>query len=388
MRTDTNVRPGLRIALLAVLGMSLAATAVAEPKFKFETVHSFSGPDGVHPATETPMAVGRDGRLYGVTQTGGTTGNGVLFMLNKGGKFRVVHSFSGGPDGGYPTAVFTSANGTIYGTTAFGGAHSVGVAFRLDSNGMLTTIHDFDGFEAGIPSGSVSRLDGVFYGASGGSGNLSRGTIYSLTTSGQVNIVYDFANSPDEGNPYYGLSGASDGSLYGTTYAAVLPDQHGTIFRLDPAGNFTTLHTFTSGTDGAGPTNPPVPALDGSLYGTTMFGGEHGCGTIYRLDANGTYEVVHSFEYTSEGCQPFGQLVASRNGRIYGTTSTGGEFDQGAIFELDEVGTLRTLYHFTGGEDGSYPQPGLVEASRGVFYGMTGGGGASGLGTIYRFQVR
>src|SRR5439155_13045510 len=106
-------------------------------------------------------------------------------------------------------------------------------------------------------------------------------------------------------------------------------------FRLTPEEIFTDLHVF-EGADGVRPYGRLLYAADGHLYGTTTFGGDYGCGTVFRLDAtNGALETLFSFAGTN-GCQPIGGLEELPNRDIYGSTS----LDSAAIFRISLAGTL------------------------------------------------
>src|SRR5204863_399085 len=149
------------------------------------------------------------------------------------------------------------------------------------------------------------------------------------------------------------------GNFYGTTYNtnSGAPDDRGTIYRLDAAGGFTTLHVFTGGVDGMNPIAALTQATDGSFYGTT-YGGR---GTVFKLDAAGTLATIHSFSNfagANDGSNPYAPVMQASDGTFYGTTSKGGATDGGTVFRLDGAATFTTLHSFTGGSDGAYPYAG------------------------------
>lgn len=362
----------------------MAHSAATNAGVKLKVVHSFSGLDGINPGLDSVLRRGPGGALYGVLQQGGASNSGVLFRVSPTDRFSLLYSFAGALDGSQPTALVAGGLGMLYGTTAFGGVYSYGTAFRVGLDGSVNAIHQFDGSDANHPSGTLVWLNGAFYGASGGSGVTGRGTLYRMTPAGDVSIAFDFNDSADEVPDYYGLSRTAQGTLYGTTSAGYPADAHGTVFRFTPGGMFTTLHTFLGGSDGSLPTNAPVEAFDGSVYGTTLFGGEYGCGTIYKVSPSGNYSVAYSFKGAGAGCAPLTPLTVAHNGRLYGTTTAGGTLDRGTIFEFRISGELRTLYSFNKTEDGCC---GLMEATPRVFYGMTAGGGDFGLGSIYKVKI-
>ena len=123
-----------------------------------------------------------------------------------------------------------------------------------------------------------------------------------------------------------------DGNFYGTTvYGGSYGD--GTVFRITPGGTLTTLHNF-EGTDGIGP-NGLVQGTDGNFYGTTVYGGANddcfgtflnlpGCGTVFKITAAGKLTTLHSFDVT-DGGNPSAGLVQGTDGNLYGTTEFGGD---------------------------------------------------------------
>lgn len=136
--------------------------------------------------------------------------------------------------------------------------------------------------------------------------------------------------------PARGLSAlvlGSDGALYGTTATGGSSNQ-GTVFRIDSAGTFTTLHSF-SGEDGAGPSAALVLGNDDALYGTTESGGSSDRGTIFKIDSAGTFTSLHSFD---DGWSPESALVRGSDGALYGTTSRGGPAGGGLVYRVPEPG--------------------------------------------------
>src|SRR5262249_55416245 len=123
---------------------------------------------------------------------------------------------------------------------------------------------------------------------------------------------------------------------------------------------------------------------DGSFYGITISGGTSGKGTIFKLTTNGTYTTLYSFTGGSDGRNPIGRLVQGNDGNFYGTTVGGGSTnDYGTVFRLGPEG-FTSLHWFTGGSGSMYPQAGLVQGDDGNFYGTTSG---LGYGTVFRIST-
>jgi uncharacterized repeat protein (TIGR03803 family) len=134
-----------------------------------------------------------------------------------------------------------------------------------------------------------------------------------------------------------------------------------------------------------------VQSADGSLYGTTYYGGINGQGTAFKLTTNGAFTTLVSFANTN-GALPQAALVCGPDGNLYGTTSGGGAFTNqigngnGTVFKLATNGTLTTLISFNG-TNGANPQSSLVQGADGSFYGTTANGGATGNGTVFRLSI-
>jgi uncharacterized repeat protein (TIGR03803 family) len=146
---------------------------------------------------------------------------------------------------------------------------------------------------------------------------------------------------------------------------------------LATAQTYTDLYNFDL-THGESPTNPAilVQGLDGSLYGTTAFGGRADCqgsycGVAFRITPSGSYNVLHYFD-GPDGGNPFSGFSLGGDGRLYGTTSTGGANDFGTIFSTAPGGGL-TVHTFAGGQDGARPYAPPIEGSDGYFYGTAAG---------------
>src|SRR5204862_7059528 len=155
----------------------------------------------------------------------------------------------------------------------------------------------------------------------GNPGTPGAGTIFKIDAAGVFTVLHSF-NWADGSAPCARLTQGSDDSFYGTTTGGG-PDcagstTGGTVFKMDGSGAVTTLHTFTGG-DGSAPYGGLIQGRDGSLYGTTAFGGAAATGTIFKIDPAGTFTTVHSFAY-GEGINPYAGLIQGNDGSFYGTT--------------------------------------------------------------------
>src|SRR6266851_8410752 len=214
------------------------------------------------------------------------------------------------------------------------------------------------------------------------------------------NVLYNFGSSSADGLYPFGGLVRDAGNLYGTTWSGggslnCSPYSGcGTVFMLDGSGNESILHTFTSGTDGAGPVASLTRDAAGNLYGTTSAGGisSHyagGAGTVFEITAAGTYSILHKFGSSpTDGEAPRGSLILDDAGNLYGTTIAGGAYGKGTVFELRANGSEIVLYSFRGKADGAYPGTTLLRDGVGNLYGTANQGGAFGVGVMFKLSLR
>ena len=235
------------------------------------TLHTFTNNDAPH----TGLIQGTDGNLYGTTQYGYPDNQfGSVFTMDTSGTtFVTLHSFALS-DGARPSDLIQAADGYLYGTTDGGGASGYGTVFRVDTAGtVFATLHMFSGNDGTSPEGGVIQAaDGELYGTTLDGGASDYGTIFKIATNGTSFVtLHTFANGSDGEWPFVRLIQAADGFLYGTTSEGDGdPSYAGTVFKIDTDGStLTTLHYFFYGGDGAFPYAGLTQATDGNLYGTT-----------------------------------------------------------------------------------------------------------------------
>jgi uncharacterized repeat protein (TIGR03803 family) len=150
-----------------------------------------------------------------------------------------------------------------------------------------------------------------------------------------------------------------------------------------PVHHFYGLTWLNQQWDFQQPNPPLIGATDGNLYGTVADGGSYGYGFVYRVTTNGGFSIVYSFGGGNDGGTPEYSLVQANDGYLYGTTVDGGANYLGTVFRMTTNGTLFTLYSFTGGADGAFPEA-LAQASDGNLYGATVEGAENDAGTLFR----
>ena len=239
----------------------------------------------------------------------------------------------------------------------------------------------------------------TLYGTTYSGGAHNAGTVFSLTKTEAGGfseaLVHSFGGGEDGKHPRAGLV-AVDGTLYGTTnYGG--SKGNGTVFKI-VGGNESVIHNFgVRDGDGAQPVAEllAVPR-DGAvwLYGTTYRGGSHGKGTVFKISTTGDEHVMHSFGEGHDGAYPTAGLSLSRSAHEFvGTTNYGGGAHvggDGTVFAIGFDGAERVLYSFTfrHGDNGQYPLGGAVVGPSGSYFGTTSEGGPGcglkGCGTVFR----
>src|SRR5208282_2343682 len=204
-------------------------------------------------------------------------------------------------------------------------------------------------------------------------------------------VLYSFGSQSLDGqDPVAGLVFGKKGNLYGTTEGGGFYDA-GTVFEIattgKEAGTEKVLYNFGSHLgEGSYPHAGLIFDKEGNLYGTTWQGGAYGLGTVFEITSAGTEEVLHSFGGQSgDGADPsWAGLVFDKKGNLYGVTGDGGAYDEGTVFEVTPAGIETVLYSFgSQAGDGAGPAAGLIIDKEGNLYGTTSDGGAYGIGTVF-----
>jgi uncharacterized repeat protein (TIGR03803 family) len=379
-----------------------------------------------------------DGKYYGTTEFGGSTGFGTLFSLTTANAFSSLHSFAD-LTASQPVGELLASGNTLYGCCAGGGSSGIGGLFQCSTSGSYLQLLSFSG-ESGAAPGAVPRAGlvadgaGSFYGATSAGGPANLGTVFKLSTAGVFTPVANL--SPDlgwrpSGAPIPDGSGgwlfpmAAGGSVGGGvilsrtssgTLSAVAPigstlgdapdgalveksgsyygvsssgggSGRGAAFRYTPGIGTSLLNTFTT-TNGSLAEGGLVIGSDGAFYGVGREGGANAKGAIYKVTTSGVRTRILSFTGTAgvtPGASPRGPLVLAPNLAFYGVAETGGASNTGVIFRISALGvySLVTQFGTTGPRS---PQGGLVLGSDGFLYGTTRLGGASNAGTLFRIN--
>jgi uncharacterized repeat protein (TIGR03803 family) len=340
-----------------LLGAACGGIFEVLPDDRIQTIHTFA--DGEIVCPSSALVPGPDGALYGAA-TGGD-----IFRYSFGGSAELLCEI---PDvfGSLSSPPTFAADGALYGITDSSGSWG-GMVFRVGGEGGFQRIHLFDSDRESIPHGRLLLgADGDLYGAAG----VEIFRIESDDAYRRLHILRAGEGVDAE------LVRARDGAIYGTTGRGCSSACY--FFRIGPLGELNEVFRWSG--VGAG-SSPLAEGSDGAFYGTTSNGSATGGGTIYRVDAEGRYTVLHEFDPSDEW--PSGRpLFAARDGAFYGATSG----PRATVFRVDRRAQFRTLHVLDPLLDGVAPGP-FFEDGDGDVYGLMSSGGPIDAGTLFRIRI-
>jgi uncharacterized repeat protein (TIGR03803 family) len=306
---------------------------------KLTTLYTFcpSTPciDGQGP---TGLIQGSDGNFYGTTTTGGRFKEGAIFKITSEGKYTELYSFcsqANCADGERPVfPPLQGIDGNFYGATNTGGSTGAGVVYKLTASGTYTVLYNFCSYGSGpcpggsVPTNIVQDASGNLFGTTqfGGSSetgdNAGYGVVFEITPTNQYIVLQSF--NITQGSALGGLMIANDGNLYATTIGNQFGANGGNIVEISRQGVATLIYTFGEcGSTGYNPVSTLFQGTDGTLYGMTAYGGDGtfdgGCGgygTIYSV-SNGLSPLVE----TSPVAGKAGESVIILGNGLTGTSS-------------------------------------------------------------------
>jgi uncharacterized repeat protein (TIGR03803 family) len=277
-------------------------------------------------------------------------------------------------------------------------------------NWNFVTLHHLTGSDPRPPyRGPILDRSGNLYFTTYGGGTLGEGAALRLAPDGTLTVLHSFGGSGDGSYPVAGLTPDRDGNFFGTTSFGGSAGE-GTVFKLAPNGTETVRYSFKGGADGQ-QLGTGVVKVGRNLYGTATYGGAedcqiatHQCGIVFKIEPDGTEEILHAFVGGDDGAVPHAGLIADAAGNLYGTTYYGGggagqcdghtgnpDLGCGIAFMVAPDGTYTILHVFQGyPTDGANPEGDLLVDDGGNLYGSTNSGGANtncaqyGCGTIFR----
>ena len=384
------------LASVTSTGAVLTVVPVSAPGTRLAMLHGFSSLSGGGGWPPNGLMAATNGDLYGTTQFGRSnspSGLGTAFRMTTNGILTTLVSFAGA-NGSVPQAgLAQGSDGNLYGTTKYGGTNYIGNVFQMTPDGGLTNLYSFEGGSDGIyPVASLlSATDGALYGTTPYGGDFGYGNVFLITPAGDFSNLYSFTGGIDGNSPTGALVQATDGNFYGLTPSGGAYGK-GNAYRITPGGVLTTLYSFTGGTDGYSPAAALVEGSDGSFYGVTpnsTMSGFQFFGTVFRITPSGALTTLHTFGdfNLNDGLHPYGGLMQSTDGNLYGTTYSDRRSKNGTVFRMAPDGSaFATLVYFDGFDGGARPATALVQGADGSLYGTTTSGGPGGRGTVFRLS--
>ena len=346
----------------------------------------------------------------------------ILFatQLTQAQTFTVLHTFTGGQDGGAPFSGLALRGNNLYGATYGGGTGGTcylgcGTVSKLTKQGstwLFTPLYEFHNAPDGnFPAGVVIGPDGTLYGTTYGGGITGGNCILDVNGCGTVfqvrppatfcatafcpwneTVLYRFrGQNGDAGGPYNGdliFDGA--GNIYGTTESGGAY-QWGAAYKLTPSqGGWTesVIYSFNaSGPQGWGvPQTGLIMDQAGNLYGTTIWENQYAFGVTYQLtpsQSGYTGNVLHAFHNDVNGYLPQA-LIFDPAGNILGATAGAGPFNNGTVYKLlvSEGWSLDTIYSF--GRNEGATENRLTMDAAGNLYGTAPTGGPYLSGAVFK----
>ena len=359
----------------------------------FNIVHDFYDPSLMisYAANDGFLMQASDGLIYGFNQNGGVNSDGQLFSFNPSNRaFEYLVDFEALTTGNRPVGALTEANdGKLYGVTNEGGFCNYGTLFSYDPESkQLVMERCFDWVDGVDPANSlIQASNGILYGMTYAGGGSGDGVIFSYETgTGMYTLLHEFNTSGQGSKPYGRLFQASDGKLYGTASAGGL-NGDGILFSYDINLDLFAVEIDFDGTNGAYP-NGSLIEYGGLLYGMTTEGGVANEGILFKYDnVSNTITKLADCYGVDYGRYPYGTLTIGPDGNLFGQTYRGGKNDDGIMFEYSPSSfTFTKRFDFGQADDGAYNYGSLKLGSDGWVYGTTAEGGQYGYGTIYRIN--
>ena len=335
-----------------------------------------------------------NGKLYGMTHSGGVNNKGVLFEYDINNDTLITKIYLGQNNlGAHPQGdLFLASNGRLYGMTTDGGINNTGILFEYNiTNNDFTTKIEFIGSNGTTPYGSlIQASNGKLYGTTTSGGSNNNGVLFEYNIISDIILIKaNFNNNTSGRFPHSSLLKGYNGKLYGTTYSGGIYGA-GVIFEYD-INNDTLIKKidFNDDINGSLPQGKLTQTNNGQIYGMTVSGGKGKLGIIYNFNPyNNTLVTKQDLCVTPNGANPQKDLIMATNGKLYGVTNIGGLYNKGVLFEYNPINhMINKIIDFDGANLGAIPVNKLIQANNGNLYGMTNSGGVYNAGTIFEYRI-
>lgn len=381
--------------------------------------------DGAEPKGSLTY-VSATGLLFGATSSTTSMGNGrgTIFQIAPDGSgYQVDHFFAGGKDDGNGprNSAMTLVGTVLYGTTVAGGIGFNGTIFSVNDDGTGYSSPPVLEFPATSATNGgdqpystfVASASGVLYGMTSAGGKNpgptrdGDGALFSFDPTGNTYTrLHNFGNdggADPHGQPIIDPNGVT---MYGMTGIGGMANV-GVVFSFADVCNknnkctktYRLLHNFscpnsnlpkcTNKNDGAMPDHGNLVQVGTTLYGLTTYGGKYGNGALFSVSTKGKhFTILQSFGQPSsnDGINPLGSLTLNDT-TLYGTTQLGGNKNNGTVFQINTDGTgYAHVYDFQNGNDGVNPEDNVILLNN-TLYGTTEAGGVCGEGTVFAIAL-
>ncbi len=348
------------------------------------TLASFSHGNGVFPYGGVTFDA--SGNLFGTTLDGGASGYGMVYEIVHGTTSITTLASFNNINGANPwDGVTLDSSGNLFGTTQAGGSNSVGTVYEIPhGTTSITTIASFNSAIGQYPyAGLTLDSSGNLFGTTESSGPGGYGTVYEIVHGTTAITTLASFNRVNGSYPQAGVTLDASGNLFGATTNDGGAGDYGTVYEIVHGTTFITTLAVFNNINGANPYAGVTLDASGNLFGTTKADGPSGYGTVYEI-VHGTTAInmIASFNGPN-GQYPLAGVTLDAGGNLFGTTNAGGSSGYGTVYEIVHGTTAITTIASFNGANGANPQAGVTLDASGNLFGTTGGGGASGHGTVY-----
>jgi uncharacterized repeat protein (TIGR03803 family) len=376
---------------------------------------------------------GSDGKLYGMTQRGGTSNNGTVFsILTNGSGFVKIYDFDGTTGSNPMGSLSEASDGYLYGMTNQGGTANLGTAFKIMKDGSnFTKLLDFQGSNGASPQlGQLLEVQsGLFLGMTYQGGASNSGIIFSVSSTGVFSVFKDFPQEsclpeglisddafanvfgityrggiygngtvfrtntdgsnysnitdlPGDGTYYSNLTHTSDGSLWGVGATGVSAVSYSLFKTKDDGSNFQMITTMNDPAIGIRPTTLIDFSAD-YVYGVCQAGGSTGSGTVFKIKNDGTgLTKIADVPGGTLGSRPYISAIKHSNGSLYGVSHEGGLDNSGVVYKVNAVGVYSKITDLIQPVTGGYPTA-IIELNGGSLCVATADGGTNNGGALF-----